>query len=38
MALRPLEPANLWQPKAGIAAERMTLGFVVPDREIYATR
>ena len=37
VALRPLEPVNLWQPNAGIAAERLMIGFVVPDREIYAT-
>jgi sigma-B regulation protein RsbU (phosphoserine phosphatase) len=37
IALRPLEPVNLWQPNAGIAAERLMIGFVVPDREIYAT-
>lgn len=37
IALRPLEAVNLWQPNAGIAAERLMIGFVVPDREIYAT-
>lgn len=37
VALYPLEPMNLWQPNAGIAAERLMLGFVVPDREIYAS-
>lgn len=37
VALHPLEPMNLWQPNAGIAAERLMLGFVVPDREIYAS-
>jgi sigma-B regulation protein RsbU (phosphoserine phosphatase) len=37
IALRPLEPVNLWQPNAGIAAERLMIGFVVPDREIYST-
>ena len=37
IAMRPLEPVNLWQPNAGIAAERLMIGFVVPDREIYAT-
>ena len=35
IALKPLEPLNMWQPNAGIAAERLMLGFVVPDREIY---
>lgn len=37
VALHPLEPMNLWQPNAGIAAERLVLGFVVPDSEIYAS-
>ena len=37
VALKPLEPLNMWQPNAGIAAERLMLGFVVPDREIYAS-
>ena len=37
VALHPLEPMNLWQPNAGIAAERLMLGFVVPDKEIYAS-
>ena len=37
VALHPLEPVNLWQPNAGIEAERLMLGFVVPDREIYAS-
>jgi phosphoserine phosphatase RsbU/P len=37
VALHPLEPVNLWQPNAGIAAERLVLGFVVPDSEIYAS-
>jgi sigma-B regulation protein RsbU (phosphoserine phosphatase) len=37
VALQPLEPMNLWQPNSGIAAERFMLGFVVPDREIYAS-
>ena len=35
VALKPLEPLNMWQPNSGIAAERLMLGFVVPDREIY---
>jgi len=35
VALHPLQPLNLWQPNSGIAAERLILGFVVPDREIY---
>jgi sigma-B regulation protein RsbU (phosphoserine phosphatase) len=37
IALRPLEQMNLWQPNAGIVPERLMLGFVVPDREIYAS-
>jgi phosphoserine phosphatase RsbU/P len=37
VALHQLEPMNLWQPNAGIAAERLVLGFVVPDSEIYAS-
>ena len=37
VALKPLEPLNMWQPNAGIAAERLMIGFVVPDREIYAS-
>jgi sigma-B regulation protein RsbU (phosphoserine phosphatase) len=37
VALHPLQEMNLWQPNAGIAAERLMLGFVVPDREIYAS-
>ena len=37
IALRPLQPMNMWQPNAGIAAENLMLGFVVPDREIYAS-
>ena len=37
IALHPLEPMNFWQPNAGIAAQRLVLGFVVPEREIYAS-
>ncbi|MEY3309469.1 MAG: hypothetical protein RLZZ413_3507, partial [Pseudomonadota bacterium] len=37
VALHPLQEMNLWQPNAGIAAERLVLGFVVADSEIYAT-
>ena len=37
LALHPLQEMNLWQPNAGIAAERLVLGFVVADSEIYAT-
>jgi sigma-B regulation protein RsbU (phosphoserine phosphatase) len=37
IALHPLEPVNMWQPNAGIEAERLMIGFVVPDREIYAS-
>ena len=37
VALQPLQPVNMWQPNAGIAAERLMIGFVVPDREIYAS-
>lgn len=37
IALHPLEQMNLWQPGAGIVPERLMLGFVVPDREIYAS-
>ena len=37
VALHPLQPMNFWQPNGGIAAERLMLGFVVPDSEIYAT-
>lgn len=35
VALQPLPVMNLWQPNAGIVPERLMLGFVVPDREIY---
>jgi sigma-B regulation protein RsbU (phosphoserine phosphatase) len=37
IALHPLQQMNLWQPNAGIVPERLMLGFVVPDREIYAS-
>lgn len=37
VALHPLQPMNMWQPNVGIGAERLMLGFVVPDREIYAS-
>jgi phosphoserine phosphatase RsbU/P len=37
VALHPLEPMNFWQPNAGIASQRLVLGFVVPDSEIYAS-
>lgn len=37
VALHPLQPINMWQPNAGIESERLVLGFVVPDREIYAS-
>jgi sigma-B regulation protein RsbU (phosphoserine phosphatase) len=37
VALHPLQEMNFWQPDGGIAAERLVLGFVVADSEIYAT-
>ena len=37
VVMHPIEPMNMWQPNKGIAAENLMLGFVVPDREIYAS-
>lgn len=37
VALHPLQEMNFWQPDGSIAAERLVLGFVVADSEIYAT-
>jgi sigma-B regulation protein RsbU (phosphoserine phosphatase) len=37
VALHRLAPANLWNPGKRTVAEYLTLGFVVPDNEIYAS-
>jgi len=37
VALHPLAAMNMWQPNAGILAQNMVIGFVVPDSEIYAS-
>lgn len=37
VVMHPIQPMNMWQPNSGIGAENLMLGFVVPDREIYAS-
>ncbi|TIO07290.1 MAG: HAMP domain-containing protein [Mesorhizobium sp.] len=37
VALRRLNAVNLWNSKGSITAETLMLGFVVPEREIYAS-
>lgn len=37
VVLRRLRPANLWNGKDDIVKEHLTLGFVVPSNEIYAS-
>lgn len=37
VALRRLNPVNLWNSTGSITAETLMLGFVVPEREIYAS-
>ena len=37
VVLRRLKTTNLWNGKDGIVAENLTLGFIVPDHEIYAS-
>lgn len=37
VTLRRLEPSNLWSGSAKLTREYLTLAFVVPEREVYAT-
>lgn len=37
VALHPLQAMNMWKADGGITAKHLMLGFVVPDREIYAS-
>lgn len=37
VVLRRLKPVNLWNGKDDIVSEHLTLGFVVPENEIYAS-
>ena len=37
VVMHPLQPINMWQPNGGIGAENLMLGFVVPEREVYAS-
>ncbi|HUD51430.1 SpoIIE family protein phosphatase [Parvibaculum sp.] len=37
VVLRRLKPVNLWNGSGPIVAENLALGFVVPEREIYAS-
>jgi sigma-B regulation protein RsbU (phosphoserine phosphatase) len=37
VVMHPLQPINMWQSNGGVAAENLMLGFVVPEREVYAS-
>jgi len=37
VVMHPLQPINMWQPNTGIGEENLMLGFVVPEREVYAS-